>query len=256
MSKAVNSVIPATVAAAVTGLFDMVMASGKLRDAQTAAHDQAENLTSVVDLLKSENTQVAAHMTAKAVEISHVLDIMIASIKKTGVFTEVKDPAPAVQTSHKPVDRYADHYHVERANDYVVLLAAIEARSVIQSIDSVGVPASTVSAAAPPPLPSPSPLPSSGAVPADREIVCKAPGVSGAAPSPSGQSSAGPSSSAEGSVVSENSVAREVNATLDALLIANNAIAHAHGAGCAAAAVSDLVARAQAAQSMVAALKK
>ena len=241
MSKAVNSAIPATVDQAVTGLFDMVMDAANVRNVQAAAHDQAKNLAAVVELLKSENTQVAAHMTAKAVEISHVLDIMIASIKKTGVFTEVKDPAPGVkQISLKPADHYADHYHVERANDYVVLLAAIEARSVIQSIDSVGLPASTITAAAP----SPSPAPSPGAVPEDREIVCKAPGISAK------------SYSGEGSIVSENSVAREVNATLDALLVANNAIAHAHGAGCAAAAVSDLLARAEAAQSMVAALKK
>jgi hypothetical protein len=55
---------------------------------------------------------------------------------------------------------------------------------------------------------------------------------------------------------SNDSIAQQINVALDALLTANNAIANASSTGCLVAAVTDLVTRAQAAHTMVAALQK
>jgi hypothetical protein len=238
ISKAIHTSISADVEAAVVALFGMVMDAKELNDIKKAAGDQSANLASIVDLLKQENTEVATNMTAKARTISVILDTSIAFIKKNGILAEVKDPGQVLDpVTHKTVD----HYHIGRENDYRVLFDVIQARRIIQGVDAVGQP---VTAPAVPARVAPAaPAAAAGAAaPAKPAVVCN----SAAAPKAIGGSDS----------EANDSVAQQINGALDALVTANNAIANASTTGCLVAVVSDLVTRAQAAQTMVTALKK
>jgi hypothetical protein len=242
INKATHTSISTTVEAAVVALFGMVMDARELSDIKKAASEQSENLTSIVDLLKKENTQVATNMTAKAGTISVILDTSIAFIKQAGVLSEVQDPGPVLDSvTHKMVD----HYHIARQNDYRLLFDVVQARQIIQAVDAVGQSVTAPAVAAPV---------------APAAAGAGAPGAAGApAPvKPAVVCNSATSPKAIGSSNSEtnDSIAQQINGALDALVTANNAIASASSTGCLVAAITDLVTRGQAAQTMAAALKK
>jgi hypothetical protein len=239
ISKATHTPLTASVEAAVVALFGMAMDEKELKDIKTAAQAQAKNLASVVELLKQENTDVAANMTSKAGTISVILDTSIAHIKETGVLVEVKDSDQVLDPiTHKKVD----HYHIARGNDYRVLFDIVRARQITQAIDAVGQPVT-----APPPA---KPATTGAASPGDTGTPASA--------KPPVVCNSATATKAGGGLDSESndSIAQQINVALDALLTANNAIANASSTGCLVAAVTDLVTRAQAAHTMVAALQK
>jgi len=246
ISKATHTTLSADVEAAVVALFGMVMDAKELKDIKIAASGQSTNLASIVDLLKKENTQVATNMTAKAGTISIMLDTSIAFIKRTGVLAEVKDPSQILELgTHKMID----HYRFGRENDYRVLFDIVQARQIIQAIDAVGQPA-TAPAVLAPAAPE---APASASTGAPAAVgTAAAPGKAAIVCNSATSKAGGGGSDSE----SNDSIAQQINGALDALVTANNAIANASTTGCLVAAVSDLVARAQAAQTMVAALKK
>jgi hypothetical protein len=256
--KLAQGSIPAYVEAAANALFSVVMDADRLKDIKAAASAAGPDLVSVVDLLKSENTQVAANMTGKAGSISVALDAAIAFMKSTGALTQVKDPVQVVDpVTHKKVDRY----HLERTNDYRVLLDVIEARGIVQSIDSLGLPAGTPppdAAAAHAPAPG-APSAAGTAKPSKGVVTCKSstPRAAGAPAKTASTEGTDAEADTDGDadIDSDDSLAKHINSTLDALVAANNAIADATP-GCLKAAVSDLAARAQAVQSIASAIKK
>jgi len=246
ISKATHTSLSADVERAVVALFGMVMDAKELNDIKKATSDQSTNLASIVDLLQNENTQVATNMTAKAGTISVMLDTSIAFIKKTGVLAQVKDPG---QVPDLVTRKLVDHYHIGRENDYRVLFDVVQARQIIQAVDAVGQPVTAPAA------------PAAHSAPAAHAIAgTGAPAAAGTAASakPTVVCNSATSRKARGGSDSDinDSIAQQINGALDALVTVNNAIANASTTGCLVAAVTDLVTRAQAAQTMVAALKK
>ena len=242
ITKATHTSISADVEAAAVALFGMVMDAKELKDIKRAVSDQSTNLASIVDLLKKENTQVAMNMTAKAGTISAILDTSIAFIKQTGVLSEVKDPD---QVPGPVMHKMVDHYHIGRKNDYRVLFDIVQARQIIEAVDAIGRPVTAPAVAAPPASAAPAtggPPAAGTAAPRKPAVVCN--------------SVTSPKTGGGSDSEANDSIAQQVNGALDALVTANNSIANASTTGCLVAAVTDLVTRAQAAQTMVAALKK
>jgi hypothetical protein len=296
--KAMHTSVGADVEAAVNSLLGMVMDAEQLKDIKQAASQEAANLATVVGLLKTENTQLALNMNAKATEISLILDTTLAFIKQTGVITEATDPTRN------------GRYQIVRVNDYGLMFDIVQARSIIDSVNALGSAAApapaapapaaaapAAAAAAPPAAAATASSPASKAsgasaahaapsaaatAPATPTVVCKSgkpgagkPGGAGKAEAAGKTDGAGEAKDAGGpNAISgpdatggaasgaaedadhKSDAVHQVNAALDALVAANSAIAEASSTGCLAAAVTDLITRAQAAQTLVSAINK